>query len=657
MKPGRNDPCPCGSGKKYKNCCMRPAVFHPPYSPAAPTSDEINLLDSMFISGRYVELEKWTSSMLKLYPHSGIVWKLFGLSLQMQEKDALPAMQKAAELLPNDAETHANLAAVLLACGQFETAVTSCHRALQRRPDFAEVHNTLGVALKKLGQLEAAMAAYRKAVELKPDFAEAHNNLGIALHEAGQFDSAADSYHRVLQIKPDFDFAAGMYLYNKMHCCNWEGIEETPHKILADISEQKAVSVPFALLAIPSTALQQKQCAEIYAQKEYPEDKACSRNRVRYTHEKIRLGYFSSDFYNHATAHLIAELFERHDRSRFEVIGFSFGASPDDSMRQRLSAAFDRFLDVRDQQDRDIADLARSLEIDIAIDLKGFTTQARTGIFALHPAPIQVNYLGYPGTMGAPYIDYLIADPTLIPVEHQQYYSEKIAYLPDSYQVNDTQRKISKRQFSRIEAGLPDKGFVFCCFNNNYKITPVIFDIWMQLLKQTEGSVLWLLEGNAQAKQNLQHEAKRRGIEPERLVFAKRMDLPDHLARHQLADLFLDTFFCNAHTTASDALWAGLPVLTCMGDTFAGRVAASLLTAIGLPDLITRTHEEYQALALHLAKNPERVFLIRQQLAKNRITHPLFNSALFTRYIEDAFIQMRERHQQSLLPAHLYARK
>lgn len=653
MKLGRNDPCSCGSGKKYKNCCLGKTEFHPPH-PSAPTPGEINLLDEMFIAGRFAELEKFAHSLLKPYSDSGIVWKLYGLSLQMQGKDALFALRKAAEFLPNDAEAHGNLAAVLRACGQLDAAVASCRRALLIRPDFAEVHNNMGVALKELGQLEAALANYRKAVELKPNFAEAHNNLGILLFELGQFDGAAASYRRVLQIKPNFDFAIGMYLHSKMQCCDWEGIDEASHEILRGINEGKAVSEPFVMLAIPSMPAQQKQCAEIYIREKYPEGKTSSGKMVKYSHDKIRLGYFSSDFYNHATAHLIAELFERHDRSRFEVIGLSFGASPNDDMRQRLSSSFDRFLNIRNQSDQNIVNLTKSLEIDIAIDLKGFTTNARTGIFALHPAPIQVSYLGYPGTMGAPYIDYLIADPTIVPAEHRQFYSEKIAYLPNTYQVNDSHRKISERQFTRSEAGLPEDGFVFCCFNNNYKITPAIFDIWMQLLNEVEGSVLWLLENNTHARKNLQNEAARREIATERIIFAKRMDLPDHLARHRLADLFLDTFFYNAHTTASDALWAGLPVLTYLGDTFAGRVAASLLNAIGLPELITHSHEEYKALALELARNPARLSAIKQQLARNITTHPLFDTKLFTRNIEDAFIHMWERNQQNFPPKHIY---
>jgi predicted O-linked N-acetylglucosamine transferase (SPINDLY family) len=349
----------------------------------------------------------------------------------------------------------------------------------------------------------------------------------------------------------------------------------------------------------------------------------------------------------------MAQLFELHDRSKFEIFGFSFGPSADDEMRQRLTAGFDQLIDVKDRSDKEIADLARNLQIDIGVDLKGFTDQSRTGIFAHRAAPIQVNYLGYPGTMGANYIDYIIADKTLIRPEEAEFYSEKIAYLPHCYQVNDTTRRISDRRFTRDELGLPADAFVFCCFNNCFKITPDVFDIWMRLLTQVDGSVLWLLESNASAVKSLRAEAMRRGIGSARLVFAKPMDLSDHLARHASADLFLDTFYYNAHTTASDALWAGLPLVTRLGDTFAGRVAASLLNAIGLPELVTRTCNEYEELALELSTNRDKLFLVKQRLVENRLKYPLFDTKLFTKHIESAYQKMWERHRMNLKPDHL----
>jgi predicted O-linked N-acetylglucosamine transferase (SPINDLY family) len=322
-----------------------------------------------------------------------------------------------------------------------------------------------------------------------------------------------------------------------------------------------------------------------------------------------------------------------------------------------LKVAFDKFIDVRNMSDRDIALLARSLEIDIGVDRDGFTEGARTNIFAMRAAPLQVNYLGYPGTMGADYIDYLIADSTLIPASHQPHYSEKIVYLPNSYQPNDRKRRISDKTFTRSELGLPHEGFVFCCFNNNYKITPDVFDGWMRILEHVDGSVLWLLEGSKMVAKNLKNEASVRGIDPDRLVFAPRMALPDHLARHRMADLFLDTLPYNAHTTASDALWTGLPVLTQIGETFATRVAASLLKAVHLPELITTTQEAYEALAVELATNPAKLASIKGKLARNRLTTPLFDTELFTKHIESAYTTMYERYHADLPPDHIYVPK
>jgi predicted O-linked N-acetylglucosamine transferase (SPINDLY family) len=362
------------------------------------------------------------------------------------------------------------------------------------------------------------------------------------------------------------------------------------------------------------------------------------------------VGYFSADFHNHATGYLMAELFELHDKSKFELIGFSFGPIANDEMRQRLAKSFDQFIEVGKKSDVEIAKLSRDLNIDIAIDLKGFTQDSRTGIFAYRAAPIQVNYLGYPGTMGADYIDYIIADKTLIPLETQSYYSEKVAYLPDSYQVNDRKRSISGQQFTREELSLPENGFIFCCFNNNFKILPTTFACWMRILKAVEGSALWLFQDNHWAVDNLKKEASNHGIDASRLVFAERMPLSEHLARHNLADLFLDTLPYNAHTTCSDSLWAGLPVLTLMGHTFPGRVSASLLSALGLPELITKTQDEYEALAIELAKNPHNLAEIKFKLANNRFTFPLFGTPLFIKNLEAVYIKMHERYLEGLPP-------
>jgi predicted O-linked N-acetylglucosamine transferase (SPINDLY family) len=349
----------------------------------------------------------------------------------------------------------------------------------------------------------------------------------------------------------------------------------------------------------------------------------------------------------------MAELFELHDRNKFETFGFSFGPDAQDEMRQRVVAAMDHFTDIRSLSDRDVAQLCQELEIDIAVDLMGFTQNNRSELFVERMAPIQVNYLGYPGTLGSPHIDYLIGDHTIIPENSRRHYSEKIVYLPDSYQVNDSRRFISPMRCSRADEGLPETGFVYCCFNNNYKITPGVFDIWMRLLGRVKGSVLWLLEDNALAASNLRKEALARGISPDRLIFAVRRSLPEHLARIRLGDLFLDTLPYNAHTTASDALWVGLPILTCAGESFAARVAASLLRAIRLPELITHTQDAYEALAVELALDPERYNALREQLCRNRLTTPLFDTKAFTANIEAAYTHMYVRYQENMPPEHM----
>jgi predicted O-linked N-acetylglucosamine transferase (SPINDLY family) len=349
----------------------------------------------------------------------------------------------------------------------------------------------------------------------------------------------------------------------------------------------------------------------------------------------------------------MAGIFECHDKSRFDVTAISFGPDDNSEIRQRLKTSFERFIDVKTFSDDQIANLVRSSEVDILVDLMGFTTDSRTGVFARRSAPIQVNYLGYPGTMGAEYIDYIIADQTVIPDEFRKFYSEKIVYLPHSFQPTDRECRIADKRFTRAEVGLPQEGFIFCCFNNNYKITPDIYNIWMQILKKVEHSVLWLFAKSSTVKRNLRNEAATRGVNAERLVFGKHMPLAEHLARHKLADLFLDTLPYNAHTTASDALWAGLPVLTCLGATFTGRVAASLLNAIHLPELITTTLEAYEQMAIDLATHPEKLAVIKRKLAENRLTTPLFDTKLFTKLIEAAYTAMYERHQAGLTPDHI----
>ena len=566
--------------------------------------------------------------------------------------EALSSFNKAIALKPGYTNAYNNQGATLVILQRHDEALASYDKALSLNPAYAEAYNNRGTALEHLRRYDEALASYDKAIDLKPDFAKAYNNRGIVFSQFKQHQEAIVNFDKAIALDPDLPYIYGNRLYTQMCIDSWEDFDNRVDTIVRALQQDVPASSPFPLLAVPVANELLLRSAELFVADECPPVTPALWQGERYSHERIRLGYFSADFHNHATAHLMAELFEKHDRTRFEVLAFSFGPVQHDAMRQRLVEAFDQFFEVSALSNQAIAALARQQEIDIAVDLKGYTQDCRPGIFALRPAPIQVNYLGFPGTMGAPYIDYLIADAVVVPSEHFAFYSEKVVHLPHCYQVNDSKRRIADAVPSRAALGLPEAGFVFCCFNNNFKITPDVFTVWMRLLAQVPGSVLWLLEGHASIRHNLSREAQLRGIDPARLVFAPRMNLPEHLARHRRADLFLDTFYYNAHTTTSDALWAGLPVLTCLGETFAGRVAASCLAAVGLPELITHRHDDYEALALKLARNPDALAAVKRKLLHHQASHPLFNTALFTQHIEQAFSSMYQRHLQNLPPHH-----
>jgi len=605
--------------------------------------------------GRLAEARDMFDKSLAINPSSSDAWNNRGVASSNlgDFQSSIADFDRAIFWNPGNAAAYANKGKALAQLERGEEARAAYAHAIAISPNLPEASLGLGQVLSQLGRHHEALAAYDRAISLKPDLAEAWFGRGLALMALKQYGEAYAACDRAIKLMPELDYALGKWLHARMHCCLWDDIQSAYQRVLTEVSNRRKPASPFNLLSIPSTLSEQKIAAETYIADNFPPILGESASSHISHPGKIRIGYFSADFHRHATPYLMAQLFELHDRSKFEIFGFSFGPSADDEMRQRLTAGFDQLIDVKDRSDKEIADLARNLQIDIGVDLKGFTDQSRTGIFAHRAAPIQVNYLGYPGTMGANYIDYIIADKTLIRPEEAEFYSEKIAYLPHCYQVNDTKRRISDRRFTRDELGLPADAFVFCCFNNCFKITPDVFDIWMRLLTQVDGSVLWLLESNASAVKSLRAEAMRRGIGSARLVFAKPMDLSDHLARHASADLFLDTFYYNAHTTASDALWAGLPLVTRLGDTFAGRVAASLLNAIGLPELITRTCNEYEELALELSTNRDKLFLVKQRLVENRLKYPLFDTKLFTKHIESAYQKMWERHRMNLKPDHL----
>jgi len=564
--------------------------------------------------------------------------------------EALAAHDAALRIRPDLAEAHSERGNVLQDLRSPDKALASYDAALRIKPDYAEAHSNRGNALRDLKRPEEAVASFDKAIALKPGSGRAYSNRGSALRDLERHEEALVSYDQALAIGPDIPGALSGCFDTAQEICDWKRTSRLADDLKADGTEQKRAIVPFTLLAYFDDPGLHLQCA-----REFIRDTMSTRPRplwdgAMWHHDRIRIAYLSADFREHATAFLIAGLLESHDRSLFEVVGVSFGPDDRSDIRVRLIEAFDQFHDVHAQSDLEVAKLLNRLEIDIVVDLKGHTKDARLEILTHRPAPIQVSYLGYPGTTGTEFIDYVIADEIVLPFDQQPFYTEKIVHLPECYQVNDSKRRIGEYTPTRREVGLPDQGFVFCCFNRNYKITAPVFDLWMRLLGAVEGSVLWLLGDNVPAERNLRKEAVARGVDPTRLVFAERRPAEEHLARHRLADLFLDTLPYNAHTTASDALWVGLPVLTCRGQTFAARVAASLLHAVGLPELVADNLQAYETLALRLATDSSLLGGLREKLAQNRLTRPLFDTDRFCRHIESAYMTMWDLWQRGERP-------
>jgi protein O-GlcNAc transferase len=607
---------------------------------------------------RYDEAVASYDKVLSLKPDLAEAWLGRGNAVAeiKHYDDAFIAYDKALSLNPELAEAWLGRGNALVDLKRHDEAFAAYDNALLLKPDLAEVWLGRGNVFWGLKRYDEAFAAYDKALSLKPDLAAAWLGRGNVFFGLKCHEEAFLAYDKALSLKPDLAALEGLRIFSKMQLCDWSNFETERDHLVQSVRNGKENTDPFAFLGIGSSVEDQFNCAQLWVRKRYPPADKTFWCGEPYKNNKIRIGYVSTDFRQHPVANLVAGVFECHDRSQFEVFGISIGPDDNSEIRRRLERSFDKFIDAQALRFDEIAKRVRQQEIDILIDLNGFTDDARTEIFACRPAPIQVNYLGYSGTMGAHYIDYIIADPTLIPASHQSGYLEKVVYLPHSYLPHDdTSRRISDRSFERGEFGLPENGFVFCCFNNAYKLNPHLFRSRMKLLQAVEGSVLWLSEINATATNNLRREAAAAGVNPDRLVFAGRVpSSADHLARHRLADLFLDTLPYNAHTTASDALLAGLPVLTQMGETFAGRVAASLLTAIGLPELIIQTQEQFESIAIELATRPELMAAIKDKLVENRLTKPLFNTKLYTRHIESAYAGMYQRHQNGLLPDHIY---
>lgn len=588
---------------------------------------------------------------LKLDPANAHTWNYRASLLRKMNRpyDALDSYDRAIGLWPGFIQAHVSRATVLRDLKRYDEAFASYGHVLSLDPANIAAMNDMGITYRELGRYQEAMDNFNHALKVDQNNVSVLFNRGQTYSVLRQEKKAADDYDLAYKLDPDYANLAGRRLYTKMMLCDWSVCDDIPG-FLEKIRTGEVESQPFMLIALPSTPEDQLICAKKHVAEKCPPLPALWQGQ-RYDHDKIRIAYLSADLYRHATSYLMAGLFEQHDKQAFETFAFSYGPNDQSELRARLEASFTEFNDVAARSDGEIAQMILEREIDILVDLKGYTSNSRVNIVAHRPAPVQVSYLGYPGTMGAPYIDYFIGDRRTVTPEIEKFFSEKIIYMPGSYQVNDDQRFLPEAVPDRADYGLPEEAFVFCSFNNSYKIMPEIFDIWMRLLKAVDGSVLWLFEGNDGVAENLRREAGQRDVDPARLVFAPKVKLEEHLARQQCADLFLDNIPCNAHTTASDALWVGLPVVTCTGNTFAGRVAGSLLHAHDMPELITDNLEDYEKLALDLAQSPDKLAAVREKVIAHRKTAALFDTKRFARHLESAYKTIRQKHQDGEEPA------
>jgi len=558
---------------------------------------------------------------------------------------ALESADKALALDPNHAVALYNRVTALQMLGHLRKALGACERALRALPGDADLLARYAVLLRDAGRTAEALVACRDALSQRPSDAALWVNQAHLLAELGRHAAAAASYRRAHEIDPSMPYLPGWRAHAQLRIADWDGLKELCAEVASGIDAGRVVCEPFVSLLLPLSRRQLRRCAEAHSRHVSGLPRPTSPPpELPPSARRLRVGYFSADFHEHPTAQLIAGAFELHDRDRFEITAFALGPPIHDSMRARLRAGVDRFIDLHDLSDAEAVDISRRLGIDIAVDLGGYTRCGRSSIFAGRVAPVQVGWLGFPGTCGSPTFDYLIADEVIVPAAHAADYAETVIRLPHCYQPNDSKRPIGGRTPTRAALGLPGNAFVFCCFNNPAKITPEVFEIWMRLLRRLPESVLWLLDENPAATEQLGQHAQAHGVERRRLIFAPRQPTPEHLARHRTADLFLDTWPYNAHTTASDALWGGLPLLTMQGETFASRVASSILKAVGLPELITHSPSAYESLALELATHRGELSRLRRRLYTQRTLCPLFDTMRFTRDLEAAYLAIWERH-------------
>lgn len=601
-----------------------------------------NLGNVLIALGRFDEAAEACQRAVKIRPEYAKAHNNLATAHTRQRRDeeAIPAFRQAIAANPDFAEAYCGLGNALLALRRHDEAVVALERAVRLRPDDADAHISLGSALSAQRQMGNAAAAYRRAIALQPDNAVAHHNLGNALAAAGELEAAAASYRHASEAMTDDGHALLQYVQVSKQMCAWRQAAPHSEAVLERARDGNLNGPPYPILAIADDAAVQQAAARAFVRHRIGSGYPALWNGESYKHRRIKLAYFSFDLREHSAARQIVDLIERHDRSQFEVFAVSCGPDDKSALRRRVSQACDHFIDAWPLADAAIAKKLRALEIDILVDLDGHTEESRSRALAWRPVPAQVAYLGYPATMGADFIDYAIVDRTVVPEEQGPFFSEKLIYLPDCFQVSDSKRPVPLAPPPRAKLGLPDNALVFCCFNNSFKLTAAFFEVWMRLLAAVPGSVLWLVADNRWAEANLKGEAHRAGIDPARLIFAARVDYPSYLSHQRAADLFLDTSPYSGGATCNDALWYGLPVITCSGSSYASRMAGSQLKAIGMPELVTHSLAQYEELALALAGSPARLASLKGQLAHNKTSTALFDTERFCRNVEAAFGEM-----------------
>ena len=600
-----------------------------------------NLANLLLARERFSDAVKLYDQVLRIQKNHKEVWCNRGIALRRLKRptQAIESFKQSISIDTSYANAYTNMGVALLDISSVQEALRFCAQAVELAPTEATYIQNYAVVLARLRRFDEAIAQYQKAMQIQSNTPDLFFNCAVAFFESNQFVDAVVHLDQALIQNPDREAAYGLRLHCKMLLCDWHEYAAQVDTLITQIQAKKYPSPMFPFISVSDDLQSQCLLAQRHALTTHPESAALGPIKPWPRHARIRVAYLSSDFQESPAGYNMVGFFEAHDRTRFETYAVSFGPDVDSPLRQRLKGAFAHFLEVRNLSDLDIARQLRALQIDIAVDIQGPTQNERGGIFALRCASIQVNNFGW--TSGAPYMDYIIADPVVLPPEHETFYTEKVVRLPHTFFATDNKKIIAEYTPTRSEAGLPETGFVFCAFNNSYKITPPVFDCWMRILKQVPESVLWLREKNPTTAENLKKEAEARGVDAARLIFAPRTEsMADHLARHRLADLFLDNFPFGAQTTASDALWAGLPIVTRTGEAMMSRVAASLLTAVGLPELITTNEADYEALVLELATHPDKLKAIRDKLARNRLTTPLFNTEDYATHFQKAYLAM-----------------